>query len=269
MTNPESHHRKPAQAWKNTVQKWQNIGNFFRKHSRLLTFFGALIVFVTFVVKEGVRERLKELVDSIDAAQSSFIIRGEVGEANAQLRDLANEVNKIYNEAISIRENYPYVPDEGVDAEQLLGENARVVDNIKTLLDNISRLRERLPNQSAYDNQIEEIKKEMEASRKDSENVKTSIAIDREPGILTGKLSSTLSNDTKTLLGKVKGEMTELRSKSATLASQFLQQAEQVRQQEERSYEIYTWASYGLYFLGWGLGLVGRFFSVEGLTVGE
>lgn len=43
-----------------------------------MKFVGALIVFVTFVFKEGFRERLKELEDSLEAADSMFIVRRDV-----------------------------------------------------------------------------------------------------------------------------------------------------------------------------------------------
>jgi hypothetical protein len=42
----------------------------------MVTAIGALIVFATFVVKDGLREQLKDLTDAINGAQTSFIIVG-------------------------------------------------------------------------------------------------------------------------------------------------------------------------------------------------
>ena len=54
-----------------------NFRNYVSRHSRLLIFVGVFIVFVTFLVKEGLRERLKDLVDSVDTAQSVFVAERE------------------------------------------------------------------------------------------------------------------------------------------------------------------------------------------------
>jgi hypothetical protein len=51
------------------------VRRFVRNHNRLLTFIGAFIVFTTFIVKEAVRDNLKEYTDSIKIAQNMFILR--------------------------------------------------------------------------------------------------------------------------------------------------------------------------------------------------
>ena len=48
-----------------------------KKHHRLISVAGALILFVTFLAKDAKRDRLKELGDSIDSAENAFIIRAE------------------------------------------------------------------------------------------------------------------------------------------------------------------------------------------------
>lgn len=53
------------------------VKRFIHKHDRLLSTLGALIIFFTFLAREGFRDELKELVDSIDAAQSVFLIRSD------------------------------------------------------------------------------------------------------------------------------------------------------------------------------------------------
>jgi hypothetical protein len=51
--------------------------SFVQRHHRLLTFLGAVIVFITFIVKEGIRERLKNIGDSVSSAENVFIARSE------------------------------------------------------------------------------------------------------------------------------------------------------------------------------------------------
>jgi hypothetical protein len=45
--------------------------------NRFLTLFGSLIVFVTFVAKEGISDNLKDLVSSIETAENMFTLRQE------------------------------------------------------------------------------------------------------------------------------------------------------------------------------------------------
>src|SRR5882672_6760922 len=72
-----------------------DLSLFFRRHNRLLTFAGALIVFVTFLVKEGKRESLKDLADSVDAAESVFVIRSDSFTTPVQLARMEEKIDEI------------------------------------------------------------------------------------------------------------------------------------------------------------------------------
>jgi hypothetical protein len=67
------------------MKSMRQLKRFIHKYDRLLSVLGALIIFLTFLAREGFRDELKELVDSIDAAQSVFLIRSDN-------RDIAEQV---------------------------------------------------------------------------------------------------------------------------------------------------------------------------------
>ena len=48
------------------------------RRSRFLTLLGSLIIFATFVVKEGISENLRDLVSSIDTAENLYIMRDDM-----------------------------------------------------------------------------------------------------------------------------------------------------------------------------------------------
>jgi len=48
---------------------------FYNRHPRFFTVLGALIIFATFIVKEHISERLRDLVTSIGDAQNLFVLR--------------------------------------------------------------------------------------------------------------------------------------------------------------------------------------------------
>lgn len=64
---------------------------FFRRHGKWVSFVGAIIVFLTFVVKEGVRENLKELIASISSAEDTFATRGDTAKVELAVNLLANK----------------------------------------------------------------------------------------------------------------------------------------------------------------------------------
>lgn len=47
-----------------------DMKKFLSKHGGAVTIVGGVVVFVTFVVHEGLRERLKTLVDAVDSPAS-------------------------------------------------------------------------------------------------------------------------------------------------------------------------------------------------------
>src|ERR1700678_3057989 len=69
--------------------------SLFRRHSRLLTLFGALIVFITFIINEVLRDNLKEEVGAIQAANT-------VGTIENNLLMVGNDVENLEREHGSI-----------------------------------------------------------------------------------------------------------------------------------------------------------------------
>jgi hypothetical protein len=52
-----------------------------------------------------------------------------------------------------------------------------------------------------------------------------------------------------------------LRDSAAQEANFAIEHARQLKDVKEHQYRVFTWISYGLYTLGWGLGLVGHLFG--------
>src|SRR5450432_3418599 len=62
-----------------------------RYRRRCLSAGGATIIFVTFLAKDAARDKLKSLIDSIDAAENSFIIRAEQRKAFGELKSFEDD----------------------------------------------------------------------------------------------------------------------------------------------------------------------------------
>ena len=61
-----------------------------KKHAHLLVFVGALIVFLTFIIKDGFRERWKETAETIDRAQYLYTIRDDIRQVKIGPSDLGS-----------------------------------------------------------------------------------------------------------------------------------------------------------------------------------
>ncbi|HEY7404197.1 MAG TPA: hypothetical protein VIB39_11790 [Candidatus Angelobacter sp.] len=66
-------------------EEYYSFANILRRHNRLLTFVGALIIFVTFLVKEGLREELRDTEGNIERAMQVF-------SANIAVINVSNQV---------------------------------------------------------------------------------------------------------------------------------------------------------------------------------
>jgi hypothetical protein len=59
-----------------------------KTHKRIISFIGALIVFFTFMIKEGLVEKLKDQTSSIDSAEKTFALRSDNARTEADVKSL-------------------------------------------------------------------------------------------------------------------------------------------------------------------------------------
>jgi hypothetical protein len=83
------------------------IKRFVHKHQSWLTFAGAFIVFITFVVKEGLREHWQATADSLNAARYTFELKKQSSETRADIEELRHYVQTRKSLTESIAENIP------------------------------------------------------------------------------------------------------------------------------------------------------------------
>jgi hypothetical protein len=221
----------------------QAIKTWYARHQRFLTLSGAVIVFTTFVVKEGFREHLRDLVSSIEAAETNYAIgRG----TSRTLREIGMVENMVAHLNTSHTTPVGKAADrlkQQVDAEfgELIGTQA-LLDVNRTLIS-------ALPGQHGY---------------------------------LEDKLSK-LDSDLTTLWGPVRSQLvspwrplpidfdslhdrnTSLYYDVAAFSEEILREANAERSVRERYYSVCSVISYGLYTIGWAMTVVGRFSAGEQL----
>jgi hypothetical protein len=208
-----------------------------------------VIVFVTFILKEGKRDQLKDFVGSLDMAENMFVLRQESQFAESRIADLSRSVTELFVESHKSK------PDAEWFEEKLNNELQLVQVNLVGLANRINSMEQilaRAPNHQD-EQDLHPIKEAVSESydkwshfHKVHDSRPQSILDLRQLDIAVAVLSLNISQ----LEGKV------------------LDHARERRATEEEHYKWATWASYVFYTLGLGLGLIARIYGVEGVGDG-
>jgi hypothetical protein len=216
------------------VTLFKKLPPFLKKHNHMLSFIGALIVFATFVVKEGLREKFKDVASATseesykyELRQQIHIIRDLLEQPSLGTKSKAGQVfgvGDVYlgryistgNEIQLLGDLNGALPENEAEAERLNSLKRSLATHPGTFVYDLQR-------QSAPANQIQDAQKELD--------------------------------DVEGLVYSEKNRLTEIAGTD--------------RDKAKARYDAATIASYFLYTLGWGLGLVGRLLKVEGLAGGD
>jgi hypothetical protein len=202
---------------------------------------GALIVFVTFVVKEGLRDRGKDLLASVESAQTTFVMRSDVEDLRLQLRSLQRSIRTTGGESMEV-ERY----------NTIAQAQFWVQHGLSASLDNTSRLLQRLPNNQRDTAQLKDFRQRLDKLRE---------AHDAPPADLDNP--SHISEQEISRQLKIGSDLGRLSTQVRIFERQVLEQAERLAEKEEQKYNLYTLLSYGFFSLGWGLALMGKIFDVN------
>ncbi len=199
-----------------------------RNRNRLLTYVGAFIVFGTFVVKDGLREHLRDAAGSISAASNVFAIREDNIETRLELADLKKNL-------------------ADKDAANRSWSDVRVVQ---------TKSQQMYYSLGAVAYLIE--------TTHDEEDVPRITVLDQElTKIRFGSLDLNMSPSTVSALSL---SASALELQLAQFEDEVMQHARLKLQRKQELYDIFTWVSYVLYAIGWGLGLVGKLYGVDGFS---
>jgi hypothetical protein len=261
MSEAPIHRKRPAG---HNGREASRIGSFLNRYSKMVAFLGATIVFSTFIVKEGWRENLKSLGDTIDTAQNIFTLRSDGVATTSQLNGLVSEVEAI-RAKISGNEFGLTLP--GVNRTMLVYSGE--LRQLRTSVDNLSSLMERLPNPGQHKEDLkrnlDQLQGEQVAFRHVGELAARAIANESADGTPSAGDARVISS----AIFQLSTGISDLYRQVDNLTSATLSDAQAARTRQEKLYGIATWVSYCLYALGWVFGLVGKLYGVDGMEVSE
>jgi len=229
---------------------------FVSRHSKLLIFVGALIVFVTYLVKEGLRERLKDLVDSVDKAQSAFVAERENQQLSQRLAEIYRvgiiSYDNMHTPAPPPGQPYPITISTIMSHYQGAYDTEQRLENEWNAVD---RLLEKMPKDQNREKQLNVLQTQLKAVQKADEDFRNTQS-PRSPSELKENLNAAVS---------LEHQAWDTETAIQNFALSILKDSAEIKKRDETYFKIATWSSYLLYCLGWGLGLVGKLFGLDGL----
>jgi len=229
-----------------------------------------LIVFSTFVVKEGLESNVQASSQALELATQTFLIRGEIIK---ELPDLADVEKRVDSARLEMQGNPGERSKAG--AQNLATMRLRVkevgvkLSHTKSSIENMGDLLKAFPRESDHAALSTQLDEERKANDKLMGNAKD---LGQQIDELIKQVSKNQS-DTATIASGVlidnqlsQTDAAAGRSDQAVrgLSNSARQKAVAIKQWLAERNERYTKISYALYTFGWFLALVGRIFGVEG-----
>jgi signal transduction histidine kinase len=205
-----------------------------------------MIVFLTFVVKEGIRDNVKDKVDSLHSALNVYQIREDAQGNDERINTFYDVTAHRITTPLSSAKNF-LETEEG-----LYGLSERV----KRYNETVFNLADELPQDASLSKELDELRKAVAGTDSALNYV---VDLYTNPAGRSKSVQQELVNEGAS---DAADALYQALQKAALVGSHVKEKAKETIQKLEVSYRRVTLASYALYCLGWGLGLLGKLYGV-------
>jgi hypothetical protein len=248
-----------------------------QKHKRIISFVGALIVFFTFIIKEGGVEKLKEQTSSIDSAENIFALRSDNSRTQADVSSLKKMFEERLAPAVYSGMGSNASRDE---AAFILTQQAvrDAIDRIRASTSNLNDFLRAVPHSrdldkkllminndvGVYERALERIKRERDVKPTTNSEAKRPPYREYAQDLAHAKeLSSQVDLD------GVLGGLRRRESEAASARDSALNQSKNYKEELEKKRQRYQVIAIVAYAVGWGFGLIVRLMGGSGLVGDE
>ena len=236
-----------------------------KKHEGLVTVIGALIVFATFVVKDGIRDRYKDWADSIDTAQVHYKLAAELMDLSKGLRENLDDSRALRREVYELK--HKPRPRSGEANLMMVEFEQRDIGDAGAEIENISILLRKLPKHDEEQAVLDHVKKDMELVKvwikdKDKLNYEENTGENFDPNDKTDWNAKVAEDEARIQAEKAKdGQFGGILLQN--LQEKIIAKANAERDHYKELDESFKWWSYGLFALGWGIGLLAKWAGIK------
>jgi len=243
---------------------------FLRTRSHVLVVVGALIVFLTFVIKEGLREHWKGTADAIETAEYFYPLLAQSAEIKKELRTVEDQHSKSADphsaemlrhfSLFRMDEEFLTSQEETLEDLEISAANRRILIDVLPGGDPLRQEADRL------DSQLAKLKTTLYAVDQEMANVNYNETLAERGHPLDEDQRAEEFNKSEPHMGaEVKESYNALTSTglaSSTLNKDVLEYAKAIRARNAHYSAYAWWISAFLFALGWSLGLIGKLYGV-------
>jgi hypothetical protein len=227
-----------------------SLRTWLRDHDRLMTILGALIIFATFLLRDWYAESLKDIKDSVDTAQATFVLQRENRTIQERLSWIFSLTSVTYTNVLT-------VPRPNPGKITLVAEEVQYqftfdsINRMRDQLDALDRLFAHVPHSRGDDQKLTSLR-----SRYIALSLQYRSYI--QPGSSTPQPE--LESAFNTIV-QLKLTALSIENDLDNFSSAFLAYGQTVLAKDEASLDKARRWSHALYALGWSLALFGKLFG--------
>ena len=228
--------------WKHSLRNRFKLRGFFRRHNKVLTIKGAIIVFLTFSVKEELRDKAREWGESLRTGEESYFMQRQLAAMTVELSQIHMQTGVAAKRLLGVS---PADLSQGTFNDRITLDAAQLealVMRERSLLFSMKELpdKERRPDAKAVGELVDTAADEAQKLT----NIHGGPGIEDSPD-----------------LKAVEAKMAGLQKDANDLGSKVILEVTEQRIAFDEEYESLDALSYVLYVVGWGLALVGKLHS--------
>lgn len=232
--------------------------SFLKRHNSWITFSGTLILLLTFIVKEELREHWKQKAEAVDTALSIYSIRKGLGDQSIAIDSAVSNIAE--NHVLLLKQvgTVRCCSWDRIFAD--LNDEKKKVEYDIADLERLTILVEQLPKQQADQKYLEELKQNDFKIIKEMDEIHTAINNANFPQ-KEEDFSSADNEKREDIQGRIEGigkGVDELREDSREVAERAIKFTETFHTSTARKALWAEWISVALYCLGACVGLLGK-----------
>jgi hypothetical protein len=242
------------------------IGKLIKEHNKIVTYAAALIIFLTFIVREGLREQWKESSDTMEAVLNTAALEHTTTSIALQLGEVADKIDAL-SESSTLRSKEPA---SYLQAERKLNKVDNSESGMWLKLGFGSILTSKLPERSSLRQKLSDLTEEYNKEHAQSEKLHYALYHTSQEGAASSpEMLDQAARQYGEQIVALSVSYENLDRRMSALASDLISEAKQVRIRNDRLSRVAWWISAILFTIGWGLGLVAKLYGLPEQGEGE
>jgi len=215
---------------------------YFLRHGHIFSFLGAVIVFATFIMREGLQEHWKHTAETIDEAERSYTDDSRFIELKADLESLLTRTS-------------PNVPalNKWRKAHSINVRASILSRNVEPLFNDVQmlmKLAETLPGDDNIQGKVNNLRDDASTFKKLIDDINLRIE------------SGTSKTDLENKISRGEEMTRSMDFNFHAVHKVILEDSDQIERRNELFADCAWWISAFLFAFGWGLGFLGKFYGV-------